>query len=225
MDTDIVMLSLPQQQFSSYTHGRLPDFPPELLHVIFWYATRTPKALERAHREVSYIPFQDSGWNDTSETIRARKEVWEVSSISHLSTTPQPYPHRSRQPYLWSANHGILSLQSFYSKISQLDHAYLPWKCWICSAVGCAVSSCRQSIQSTVLLGSLTYSVDVHVSKHWQSYPRQTFQIFGAGSTTATLRSVASDALTGLRATQIVASKSAVPRNQLSCPSLPALQI
>ncbi|KAK0238600.1 hypothetical protein EDD85DRAFT_827448 [Armillaria nabsnona] len=84
MDTDIVMLSLPQQQFSSYTQGCLPEFPPELLHIIFWYATRTPKALEGARREVSYIPFQDSGWKDTSETIRARKEVWEVKTAISL---------------------------------------------------------------------------------------------------------------------------------------------
>ncbi|KAK0434635.1 hypothetical protein EV421DRAFT_1330210 [Armillaria borealis] len=85
MDTDIDMLSLPQQQFSSTTQGCLPDFPPELLHIIFWYATRTPKALERARREVSYIPFQDSGWNDTLEMQkRAGKEVWEVKTAISL---------------------------------------------------------------------------------------------------------------------------------------------
>ncbi|KAK0203033.1 hypothetical protein DFS33DRAFT_950305 [Desarmillaria ectypa] len=88
MGTDIVMLSLPhpsQRQFSSNTQGYLPDLPPELLHIIFWYATRIPKVLERARREVSYIPFQDSRWKDTLITqIRARKEVWEVKTAISL---------------------------------------------------------------------------------------------------------------------------------------------
>ncbi|KAK0497301.1 hypothetical protein EDD18DRAFT_1161528 [Armillaria luteobubalina] len=84
MNNDIVMLSLPQQQLSSYTQRCLPDLPPELLHIIFWYATRTPKALERARREVPYIPFQDSGSNGTSEIQRARKDAWEVKTAISL---------------------------------------------------------------------------------------------------------------------------------------------
>lgn len=83
MDTDIAILSLPQQQFST-TQGCLPDFPPELLHIIFWYATRSPKGLERARREFSYIPFQDYGCNDMLQTVRAKKEVWEVKTAISL---------------------------------------------------------------------------------------------------------------------------------------------
>ncbi|KAK0457808.1 uncharacterized protein EV420DRAFT_479289 [Desarmillaria tabescens] len=85
MDTDIVLHPIPKRQLSSNTHGYLPDFPPELLHIIFWYATRTPRALERARREASYVPFQDSGWKYTLITqIRARKEDWEVKTAISL---------------------------------------------------------------------------------------------------------------------------------------------
>ncbi len=55
--------------------------PPELLQIIFWYATGLPRGLERSLWETTYVPFLDSGWNDSEydkRRTRERRAVWQV---------------------------------------------------------------------------------------------------------------------------------------------------
>ncbi|KAF9052190.1 hypothetical protein BDZ89DRAFT_1056534 [Hymenopellis radicata] len=60
--------------------------PPELLQIIFWYATGLPRGLERSLWETTYVPFQDSGWNDSYEKrrTRERRAVWQVKNTVSL---------------------------------------------------------------------------------------------------------------------------------------------
>ncbi|KIY68371.1 hypothetical protein CYLTODRAFT_489844 [Cylindrobasidium torrendii FP15055 ss-10] len=59
--------------------------PPELLQIIFAYATSLPYGYEQSLWNISYTAFQDSGWSrQTSTRDRERFQVWQIKSTLSL---------------------------------------------------------------------------------------------------------------------------------------------